>query len=82
MEAQWNGRKDVAATDMTDFERDEAKCSIDFCRLRGGLIWSLQVGQIEQSFAYQFRPFKLCFDELPAISPELVNELRILQPCC
>jgi hypothetical protein len=35
MEAQWNGRKDVAATDMTDFERDEAKCSIDFCRLRG-----------------------------------------------
>jgi hypothetical protein len=81
MEAQWNGRKDVAATDMTDFERDEAKCSIDFCRLRGGLIWSLQVGQIEQSFAYHFRPFKICFDQLPAISPELVNELRILQPC-
>src|SRR5260370_33805284 len=80
MEAQWNGRKDVAATDMTDFERDEAKCSIDFCRLRGGLIWSLQVGKIEESFTYQFRPFKICFDQLPAISPELVNELRILRP--
>jgi hypothetical protein len=28
MEAQWNGRKDVAATDMADFDRDEIECSI------------------------------------------------------
>jgi hypothetical protein len=34
------------------------------------LIWSLHAGQIEQPFAYQFRRFQICFDQLPAISPE------------
>src|ERR1700716_3215281 len=74
MEARWNGRKDVAATDMADSERDEAKCSI-----HGGLFWSLQTPRLNQPFAYQLRPLRICFDELPDMSPEVLNEVRILQ---